>query len=543
MNLLPALALAALVSDDVCSARLDHLLAIYRDYGLPFPPPDAKLLRFEVPRGKYLELRRWTKADEERHKFHGTSARVVNPDPAALSGTEFADLELAVHCHARGWKPLACAAFRKWLATRAEQRAERQLACDAWAYWVDQISVEETPLPVVAKYLNRALPHTGCADEKQIALLRSLELSVVPSRSAPGSDDALIDQFIEGQKRGSPEWTDAYRALARRGFDAIPALIAHLGDDRLTRFSARTLLDTRADYLRVKDVVYRLLCAFAGRSLTESKDVAERTFAVGRWFADAQKTGEEEYVMTHVGLRDVPPYDDILLSRLVEKYPNRLPDAYRNFIEKQKKWDHLGGPFAKAIVESALPREDKLKILEFAATHANPRHRLTGLRHLLLVDPGRGSELLVAALDRMASDPESGESWLASLVGIGTDPKAWAALARTAKCVGPSVRVGLLSGVFIHWDDPSPANRRLQFAFVASHLNDTEAWDATGDRGLLQYFYLSEPLSQSEVRNYAAVSLLSVFRIWLAPQRDWTPQRWASVRECARIAIEHDLRR
>src|SRR5688572_30232061 len=105
MNLLPALALAAVVaSDDACSARLDQLLTLYRGYELPFPPPDAKLVRLDVPRGKYLELRQWTQKDEAGGRFPGSNMVVVKPEPASLAGTNVAELDFAIHCHARGWK-------------------------------------------------------------------------------------------------------------------------------------------------------------------------------------------------------------------------------------------------------------------------------------------------------------------------------------------------------------------------------------------------------------------------------------------------------
>ncbi len=540
MNLLPALALLALASDDVCCARLDSLLTTYREYGLPSPPPDAQLVWLNVPRGKYLELAQRTKEDEERDKFHGFTVKVVKPEPASLADTGLVDLDFVIHCHARGWKSLSCAAFRKWLA-KADRRAERELACQAWSYWLNQISEPETPLPVVAKHLKRVLPRSGLADDRNAALLRSLELAAVPSKAAPGSDDALIDQLIDCGPVGLFERCEAYTLLLRRGFDAIPALIAHLGDDRLTRYGDGNQLVGRWDFLRVKDVVYRMLCDFAGKQLTESKEPGERTLAVGRWFADAQKLGEEDYVVANVGQRDVPPDDDVLFPLLVEKYPRRLPDAYRNFIARQTKWDHLGAAFAKAIVESAIPQQDKLKVLEFAAAHANPYHREVGLRHLLLLDPDRGRGVLLAALEKLASSSEA-DVWLGTLVGIGTDPKSWEALIRTAKRVDPGVRVGLLYAVFVHWDDPTPAHRRLQRGFVTSHLTDTQVWDEANDRRRLRGLF-AEPLSQGEVRNYAAVSLLATLGLRVEHKPDWTADRWAGVRECARLELEHDARR
>jgi hypothetical protein len=73
------------------------------------------------------------------------------------------------------------------------------------------------------------------------ALLRSLEAALVPSNAKPGSVEALIDVLVELDDE--KKWTvDAfadpgpqYLKLSLLGFAAVPALIEHLDDDRLTR--------------------------------------------------------------------------------------------------------------------------------------------------------------------------------------------------------------------------------------------------------------------------------------------------------------------
>jgi hypothetical protein len=573
MNLLPALALAPLISDDACSARLDQLLAVYREYGLPVSPPDAALVRKAtsgIYSKVYLEICSWSEEDAAQFNRDDCSGVVVKPDPAALGSDLIpGELGFALQCHERGWHALARAAFRKWLTpdpslfltferrrdsdecgenprSQPNARAERQLACTAWRYWYDQLSAG-APLTVVATYLARALPHTGFVNEPKLALVRSLERALVPSRATPGSDDALIDAMIEARAEAGtlhPERSPAYRALARRGFDAIPALIAHLGDDRLTR-----TIDWRL--LRVKDVVYRLLCEFAGEQLETSNDIARRTFAAGRWFAEAQKMGEEEYVVAHVGQRGFPPEDDVLFPLLVERYPKRVPDAYRNFIEKQPERGHLGEPFARAIAELVIPRPDKLKVFEFAAAHSSPYTRLDGLRYLCQLDRKRGNELLVAALDRIEEEPTDPEIELAELVAGGSDPSAWAALARLALRVGPRNRVRLFWAVG-NVDKPEPAARARQLAFVASHLTDTAVLDTPN--GILGLYYrptkngcvasfIFTELKRCEVRNCAVARLAWVIGGEDKLQPNWTAVRWEQLRERVRQGLEHEMRR
>jgi hypothetical protein len=540
MNLLPALALATLLSDDVCSARLDKLLVLYREYGLPISAPDAPLVRRAGDGWAYLDFP--VSGDEETQlKKAGWSVTIVRPDPVALgNGVQYGRLDFAIRCHERGWHALARAAFRKWLTQSTYLPAERQLAWDAWYYWHQQLSRHGAPLGAVAKYMKRALAHISFASESKVALLRSLDLALVPARSAPGSDDALIDALVEEPHtwvRSAP----AYRALARRGFDAVPALIAHLGDDRATRslLGGGLVSCDGACFVPVKDVVYWLLCALAGRELEPSKDLAARTLAAGRWFADAQKMGEEQYVVAHVGRGQfVGLGEDVLLPLLVEKYPLRLPEVYRRFLDTEGR-SELDNPYAKALVDVPIPLADKLKVLEYAAAHPERRHRWVGLHYLRQLDPRRANELLVAALDRMETDAAPDETRLAQIVPGSADPKVWAALARAAKRVAPGTRVQLLDELGAT-EPKDPVCRRLQFGFVAAHLTDTD--ERNGRNG------------EIEVRDHAAALLAALLDLEAQvsrrgedppkgqERRNRTAAQWAQLREQVRIALEHDAR-
>jgi hypothetical protein len=530
MNLLPALALAALISDDACSARLDHLLSVYREYGLPLPPPDAPLLRMRHTAGaSHLDFGPISKEDETRSKKWGWSATIVKPDPVALGHeVQYDRLDFAIKCHERGWHALARAAFRKWLGKPTHYLcAERQLAWDAWFYWHDQIS-NGAPLPVAAKHMKRALPHTGFADGAKIRLLRSLDLALVPARSAPGSDDALIDALIE-DPHSWWERAPSARALARRGFDAVPALIAHLDDDRLTRslVGGGFAVCDGACLMPVKDVVYQLICAMAGKQLEPSNDIAARTFAAGRWLADAQKTGEEKFVVERIKQAGFVGESDVLFPLLVEKYPMRLPEVYRDFLDSQPRSEHVNA-YARALVEVPIPQADKLKVLEYAATHTSPGHRWVGLCYLREVAPKRASELLIAALDRLETDADRDELRLARVVAEGTDPKVWEALARAAKRVSAGTRGQLL-------DDlpgtvpPNPTCRRLLLALLATHLTDAEVWKRQAD--------------EIEVRNHAAIKLAALLGLPHESDRKWGAPEWAQYRERIYLALEHALGR
>src|SRR5262249_49286830 len=140
MNLLPALALAMLISDDACSARLDHLLTVYREFGLPLPPAGASLVqKTNADREAYLDI--CVVSEKDWLKDGGTRVPIGKPDPVALrKDASFGGLAAAIQYHERGWRSLARAAFRQWLSRHPDNRAERQLAFDAWQYWVYQFA-------------------------------------------------------------------------------------------------------------------------------------------------------------------------------------------------------------------------------------------------------------------------------------------------------------------------------------------------------------------------------------------------------------------
>jgi hypothetical protein len=558
MNLLPALALVALASDDVCSARLDQLLAVYREYGLPLPPPDASLVLAPTtdgfaPAGSEfrffrLELRTFTPEEAARTDSRGDRATTVKPDPVALFHDNYAsaDFHFAIQCHERGWKPLACAAFRKWLA-KAERRAERQLAYDAWEYWLRELAEGRTPLPLCATYLRRAFPRTGIEDDNGecAAMLRSLDLAAAPTRSAPGSDDALIDELIE--QTGRPDNSPAYQALARRGFDAVPALIAHLGDDRLTRFCNPLALNRQEwwSFLRVRDVVHQLLCEFAGVRLGDG-DAASRTFAAGQWFADAQKLGEEEYLVARVKLLSGQSVRT-LLPLFFEKYPRRVPEAYRAVLDNQPSTYSTGDRCAQAIAEGPLPPEEKRRAFEFAAAHADPGHRIVGLQRLIELDPKRGTELLVAALDALPADADASEVRIAALAANVAESSAWESLARAVRRAGVGTRTELFALV-ADQVKPAPGARKYRLAFLASYLDDDAQWDGrprfssrVPGPSIPSEMPAVRLFAQNEVRNWAAFKLLDVLGLKEKPDRDWTAEQWAALRQKVRAKVKHEL--
>src|SRR5262249_56595320 len=99
------------------------------------------------------------------------------------------------------------------------------------------------------------------------ALLRSLEAALLPSKATPGSIEAQIDALVGACSTNLSFFNNEpdryYLRLVVAGFAAVPDLIKHLDDNRLTRiFVAHSHRPSEYQY-RGRDVVVDLLNGLA----------------------------------------------------------------------------------------------------------------------------------------------------------------------------------------------------------------------------------------------------------------------------------------
>jgi hypothetical protein len=588
MNLLFAvLPFTLFASDKICTKHLDRLLALHQEYGLPLPPPEAKLVRFRAFQGQVgYDAERATRFVNPNRPNLGFSldGRTVlgnfnepgqvdeispaKPEAASLGEDARPDLLPAIQFHGRGWKTLSHAAYRLWLAENVVwDWGEDALAEMAWEQWMFRLSFDpHTPLPMVAKHLKRVraqLDPEAVGGEFVRELLRDLDLALTPRNSRPGSDEALIDDLIytwgsEAQEhiikepRTNTRYQTAFRASTRyqaildRGFAIVPALIAHLDDQRLTRFVEHIPIINRlydTYHCRVKDIVWDILCTLAGERLDPPK-LKDRNRAADarKWFAAAQKIGEENYFIGRVlGPKDNPFVNDDLFWLVVRKYPKRLPEVYRKLIElpepylAERSWQ-----LAQAIAASPLPDADKRKILEFAARQTNPHHRAAGVNFLRQFDAEKARELLIAGLDVVTGRVHDGVLTLAELVGERADPREWQALARAVRRADVGSRLELLKVIA---EEPSHENRAVRLKFLAEYLTDDAVRDKRADPKRFDYFAAGRDFERLEVRDYVATRLVELLKLDLEPRPNWKPAQWARFREEVRVAVGKQLGR
>jgi hypothetical protein len=543
----------------------------YRAYELPLPPPGAKL----VLRGERRAPQRYRLAFLiERHGprlrsvvLSGTwfveapkADQVVALHPATMTAEEVGKLArrlvflnageglvVALQCKARGHEALARVIFTASARQLTGESPREALASEAWSYWHFNLTNADIDLCQVDRQLRRALAlDKRLQDKKNLALLRSVKLALRPSKARPGSVEALIDGLVNLDGEKWRRWPmagpsdSAYRRLADKGFEAIPALIEHLHDERITRSGGMVGFTGQPYYHndRVRDIVGCLLSKLAGNGADDWPQ-SFRNPAAGKavraWWEKAKRNGEEVYFAGRVfETQDGSPNRE-MLRVLTIKYPHRLPELYRRLLAKHPMLDNSA--VVEAVAGSSLPRRERVELLLEGAKRKDLQQRHDALEGLKALDRKLFIERLVATLDALPRTPagEYGvcpEARFGSLLEDVDEPRVWRALAGAARRGDPGLRLEILRGV---WVGEAPNERSLQF--LAAFLNDATVRDVTTAPGKYNLFAAASTFRKIEVRNFAAWELARALGLKATPEPDWSAEQWAAFRDRVRKAL------
>ena len=342
-----------------------------------------------------MTLLRHTFRDED---WQPQSWSIVEPTSAALKETSgfYPTVLFAVQCQALGWQELASECLAKE-EKPVSVSARKEVLDVAWEYWTCRALVQEIdrkPIAVMLKKI-RALAPERAAEFYADSMIRSLDLALAPSQAKPGSTEALIDGLVDASLGEEPydERLDnsTYRGLVRLGFSAVPTLLDHLDDDRLTR--TRTDSDIHGSYchIRVRDLVSDILEKLEGSDGAKtwhwrtvdrgtSLEQVEKEDVLA-WWREAQKVGEEAYLLKHA----VNPEDGRKggwipqrsrrnqIAIIAHKYAKSLAKIYQAILDRQLEMETK---FIKsAIAGSSLSTEEKTRLLAMGATHIDDKHR------------------------------------------------------------------------------------------------------------------------------------------------------------------------
>ena len=351
---------------------LETLLADYRAYELPLPPKDARLaIAMDAFSQPYLLLVIRTPTTDRpglgspgfgqteltgQHTLKFVSAtpppleRLESQKPVLAYWTS--ELGLAIQCYSLGWEELARA-----LLERDHERSIRRTDQDpkdrardclfdmAWEYCRCELCNPRVDRRIIAQRMRKLLGmkrhslywgRDGMRD-----LYDDLLATLKPSQATPGSPEELLDQL---RHFGAPEFDGAYDKLEVLALEAIPVLLDHIDDRRLTRKFDILGIRTgkgRARIVRIGSLSRALLRSVAGESEYETwwtldectwRQSFDREKAEA-WLQQARSTGEEEYFVKRL----FPPPDDegkvypnrTAMRVLIKKYPERLRREYQ----------------------------------------------------------------------------------------------------------------------------------------------------------------------------------------------------------------------
>lgn len=391
------LALAVAVAPSV---QLERLARLSLAYELPFPPTGAKLVRytpgsknfpeparvgFYVPRRVGQFLASYALIGCETVSVSKESIAEVQPDPKAVSADEVS-LPTAIQFHLLGWRELAGAVFVPG------DDPERTLARYAVAYWRDQLHRPTTDRAKVVRRLTlirQAEPTAFTKEGEQF--YDDLLLSLKPSGAEPGTVEADVDELLDVSEQMSSGWCGDHRyaAVAARGFDAVPALIEHLSDSRLTRSQSCGFVPRWTcfhDY-RVKHFASDILVGLLhDGEVKTTDDGVVRAKDVRAWWEKAAKEGEEAFAVARVlKAKGDPNRPNLhLLLVLERKYPERLPEVFRTLLADHPKMGLEG--LATAVAESSLPNETKRELFTRAAESKTEEWQQVGRARLKELD-------------------------------------------------------------------------------------------------------------------------------------------------------------
>ena len=413
---------------------LDELLKLYRSVGLP-EPKTAKLVRYKTGGGKTVngkvqpicyslafELKPQTKTNQAivlkgaslSHPDWDFESQEIDPDLAVVKDNPVDEDDaffMAIQCHARGWNKLAQHLLENSKVPSKEEIGQLFIH-KAWYYWEKQIFSPDTDRVTAAKFMKFLIAEdkepnlepdrngpsmfgagqsVNCKANRK--LLKSLELAIIPSKGKKGSVEALIDDLVNFYER-EPDPYDFYDQesrfwrVARLGFDAVPALIEHLDDERVTRTQLRIVFFPCNIY--VQDVVSDILEHLSGLPHDGSENTIDRypgdpiiKKAAKEWWEEAQKVGEEAYLLKYV----LPSEDkerinnnfvnNHQLQLILGKYPKHIPTLYKKMIESRPELPSRS--ITNAVLRCKIPDKEKLELFLLGTKHKDKDHRQTAL--------------------------------------------------------------------------------------------------------------------------------------------------------------------
>lgn len=592
MPFTPIIALSLfLAGDDVVRMQAapknaQEFYVAYKRYGLWLPPKDTKLVRWvenqiwnlntglEERKIVHLELLtrpasekgpalvRERTSDYPQHRRSRLTA--IAPNPSALEGLPYRDshewLRFTAAAQHLGWSELANESFKQFVAPnyRDPWPTLTALRYMAWEFHYESLFDSETDRAAALKYLKLISEDDArFRSSSNTALIEDLELTICESGRKKSGIEKVFDELCDIQvRRLNTEWpafnstsaalpSTAFEKLCQEGYDAVPHLIRHLDDRRVTRRGDLKGFNNflRVDVVRVGNVCYDILRNLSNDEFKLEGDETpeEMRLQAERWWAKAKKIGEEKWAVDHAVGQSGPNFT--ILQLLAAKYPTRLVEAYRKALKDSPE---AGSDlFVGAVLLANMAKEDKVKLLQETSNHKEIKHHRSALEGLRLLDKTAFTKSLLKFQERLArgtghtSRPGAFLLWGPLLEEAGwvkdaNDPECWAAFRKALAKEKPLDRIEFLDYAIDLMDLNNPVYSQHLMPILQMLWEDTTKRHGKDARGFPFPFYEYPDLTVGDAVTLRVADLLDIDIPW---DRNRSPAEWTKLREKVQAAL------
>lgn len=195
------------------------------------------------------------------------------------------------------------------------------------------------------------------------------------------------------------------------------------------------------------------------------------------------------------------------------------------------------------IIDSRLPKPQKLALLSDGIKHKSPTYQARALEGLLELDNSVFTSHCLSLLSRFPEEFSTGQvAWHhVAFVELGLcseDQAARKLVNEVAKKLPVPARIALLSSVGAAHYRPK---KNLTLAFMAGFLDDRESYDHDQKHTQENLWSSFRGFERIEVRNYAADQILGVLGVELPLDDKTSNDEWKRVREFVKQEIDRRL--
>jgi hypothetical protein len=594
----------SLAPADEKPVTLDELVKEYERFELPFPPVGSKFVIYEwgydedewssggpvrIKRGYAILASSKTRSDPFASVYRGVNPdglpmefriRVVPPEPVSLrqfKSAGFKDIITAVQCEKLGYHALAKHLFENYVRQWKQPKEDEwhltapmdALREEIYDYWKEQISNPKVDRRKIIKFLTEYDLATAKPGQKtpENSFIKSLELSLEPRKSKPGSLESLIDEL--GDATGDP--VDV--KLIEHGFEIVPTLIAHLDDRRMTRMKYGY-----NSFLTVGQACGLILDRFMGERIDRidltAKEREERKNAlpgigmpiffnneeslrplnrdaVKEWWNDARAGSEKDYLLEKLfsnyraGITThTLGHNAVILKVLAARFPDELKGVYVKALDSK---DDLGLPhIIDVILNSKLDAKSKREMIDLGIVHNNPKHRMRALGALSELDNEEYSRRLLQMLERI---PErefvdmlfDTETHLVLWCNSSRNPAVWPTLEKAIKRMGTRDRFEMLNDLNLLTVEGERL-RRERIRILAAFLDDPAIRSESEKENRFGNFSVRHAFRDYELRNFAATQLAPYFLEWIDYDEHRSADEWACLRKWLKDEVAKELK-